>query len=217
VCLPHCISMILLQVESRQNSSQLQREWKTSVTLGEYNPGSNYANIGFNLSNLVTKLSWTCVTAMSITSPLVGLLQWVKQFYIYIYIYTYVYIYIYTYIYLSTYIYVYITLKLFCVVQRIIFVSCVIWKFCLHYVLRDFLCFNSMQLDRNTLPKKGLRYIFLSAKLLPFFCCYVNFVCCLFSSLFVCNVAPDVEHETTFNLDAFSDWKSWWMILRKRC
>uniref|UniRef100_A0A8C4MWK4 Neuron navigator 3 n=1 Tax=Equus asinus asinus TaxID=83772 RepID=A0A8C4MWK4_EQUAS len=42
--------------------------------------------------------------------------------------------------------------------ERTIFVGCVIWKFCLHYVLRGFLCFNSMQLDRNTLPKKGLRY-----------------------------------------------------------
>uniref|UniRef100_A0A8C9BRZ2 Neuron navigator 3 n=1 Tax=Phocoena sinus TaxID=42100 RepID=A0A8C9BRZ2_PHOSS len=52
--------------------------------------------------------------------------------------------------------------------ERTIYVGCVISKFCLHYVLRGFLCFNSMQLDRNTLPKKGLRYIFLSAQLLPF-------------------------------------------------
>lgn len=107
----------------------------------------------FNLfsSNPISKLSLTgtalernsiCVMGMDILSPLVGLFQLVKH-------------------------YMCVTKKLFFVVQRTIFVGCVIWKFCLHYVLRDFLCFNSMQLDRNTLPKKGLRYIFLSAQLLP--------------------------------------------------
>lgn len=44
------------------------------------------------------------------------------------------------------------------------------------YVLRDFFCFNSMHLDRNTLPKKGLRYIyFLSMTVTSLFYCNFSY------------------------------------------
>lgn len=82
-----------------------------------------------------------------------------------------------------------------------------IWKFCLHYVLRGFLCFNSMQLDRNTLPKKGLRYIFLSAQLLPFLLLCKLSVLSLYSSHLFANIAPNKGDEITFNLDASSGFK----------
>lgn len=63
------------------------------------------------------------------------------------------------------------------------------------YVLRGFLCFNSMQLDRNTLPKKGLRYTMFYSAWLLFLCCSVTFFYNI--SSFSCHCVSCFSCETT--------------------